>query len=713
MGALEIKNAKLRCGRCLDIRRLLIIPSITEPKIEIMCHCNKSIENLLDFFKEINNVTDIKLICSKCNKELIKHPRFCYDCLQVYCSKCCENHLPRINNNDDIPIRTSLIGHTTIHIEKLDYYCVDHQNEVFMAYCQQCLMNLCNECLREGTHKFHQVDLFSVIQPTNKEKEDVKNGIKKSEHKIERTNKKISTFCKLYKDDSRVKEIEEKYKLISEENNDILALMKFCFNLYKSSKLKNYSIIYNIIKNMKFNSKKLVITKQMTKEEKYNQIIKYFKKDALIFYRRKKTDIEKFESDNEQEEEDEKEEEKIKIKEKKEKKEKKLTNNNNYKNYNNNDYNNQEENEEQENEIIYELNDNDNNNDNNNVIENNENNNDDKNNIIENEENNIDENNIEDEENNNEENNENNYNENKEEENQEKDINENLKINEFQQEKNQYKNEFTKVNTDVNEHNLHPKKLKIPIIFNLPPKKESTSDIPRPKKLKMPSMFEKHQEEKKNEKPLQVKPTMIKTGTVSDINSKKDFLAQMLKKKSEIGMGFGGKINSDNNRKLSKEENKAPIQEKIEIIHDTNEGNTEEIINKVAVTNKKKKKPKRSKAFGFGEEFIELPKPKPKPEVIVENSENNENDDNNENKENTENIEIINNETNENIENNNQEDNIENNNIEKNIVNNNVEENVENNVEEFNQEEQNVLEENAQNEEQQDEGMNQIEENNE
>ena len=697
MGALEIKNAKLRCGTCLDIRRLLIIPSITEPKIEIMCHCNRSIENLLDFFKEIDKVTDIKLICSKCNKELIKHPRFCYDCLQVYCSKCCENHLPKAHNNDDIPIRASLVGHTTIHIEKLDYYCVDHQNEVFMAYCQQCLMNLCNECLKEGTHKYHQVDLFSVIQPTNKEKEDVINGIKKSEHKIERTKVKINNFCKMYKDDSRVKEIEEKFKFFSEQNNDILALMKYCFNLYKSSKLKNYSIIYNIIKNMKFNSKKLVITKQMTKEERYNQIIKYFKKDILIFYRRSKTDLEKFESDNEQEEEDEKKEEKIKTKEKKEKK---LSNNN----YNdNNDYNNQEENEEQENEIIYELNNDDNDNDNNNdnVIENDENNNDNENNIIENEENNIEENNIETEENNNEENYENNYNENKVEDNQENDLEENLKINEFQQEKNQNKNHFTKVNTDIKEHNPHPKKLKIPAIFNIPPKNESSNDIPRPKKLKMPSVFEKREEEKKIEKPLQVKPGIIKTGTGSDINSKKDFLAQMLKKKGEMGLGFGGKINGDNNRKLSKEENKvSPPQEKIEIIHDTNEGNTEEIINKVAVTNKKKKKPKRSKAFGFGEEFIELPKPKPKPEpeVIVENDEINEN------KENTENIEIINNETNNNIEINNQEEN---------IGNNYIEENVENSVEKFNQEEQNVLEENNQNEEQQDENINQMEENNE
>ena len=33
-------------------------------------------------------------------------------------------------------------------------------------------MNLCNECIKEGTHKSHHVDIFSVIEPNKKEKDN-------------------------------------------------------------------------------------------------------------------------------------------------------------------------------------------------------------------------------------------------------------------------------------------------------------------------------------------------------------------------------------------------------------------------------------------------------------------------------------------------------------------------------------------------------------
>ena len=131
-----------------------------------------------------------------------------------------------------------------------------------------------------------------------------------------RTKIKITNFCKENKDDDRIKEIEEKFKLIDEENNDILTIMKYSFNLYKSSKMKNYSIIYNLTKNMKFNLKKLKLDKTMTNEEKYKIIIKYLQKDVLILYRRSKENKEKFESDNEQDNYEEEE----KIEEKEEKK---------------------------------------------------------------------------------------------------------------------------------------------------------------------------------------------------------------------------------------------------------------------------------------------------------------------------------------------------------------------------------------------------------
>ena len=627
MGALEIRNKKLRCTRCLDIRRLLIIPSVKKPRIEIMCHCNKSVENFLEFCNEINKVTDIKLKCSKCGRELIKHPRLCYDCLLVYCSKCCDNHLPR-KDNDDVPIRASLVGHTTIHIEKLDYYCVDHQNDSFIGYCKECLMNLCNECIKEGTHKSHHVDIFSVIEPNKKEKDNIKNGIKKAENKNERNNKKITSFCKAHIDDDRTKEIEEKYKLISEENNDIIALLKYCLNLYKSSKLKNYSIIYNLIKNNKFNNKKFELEKASNEEEKYEMIFKYLKKDALILCKRSKVNKEKFELDDNKEQEDESEEE-IKEEEENPIKNFKISSNINNELYVSDSKENKNENDNNYEEDLYENADDD---DNNNNI----------------------------------------YQENKKEE--------NLNINQIINVNNKNKSNINEKNSQ-NKNNIQPKKFVMPTIF-VQTKDQKTvitsKDVPRPKKLKMPSMFEKHEEEKKPEKPLPAKfnlkmpsifekkeednkskekPGIINTGAVGNMGMKKDFLAQMMEKKKEMGMGIGGGTSGDNNYKMNKENpsENSHNKERTEIIQVSTEGNTEEVINKVVVMNKKKKKPKRAKAFGFGEEFIELPKPQPKPQEenneIKEQNENIENNENNEKKEINENINnenVNNNEINEN-----------------------------------------------------------------
>lgn len=616
MGALEIRNAKLRCPRCLDIRRLLIIPSIRKPKIEIMCHCNKSIENLLDFFNEINKVTDIKPVCSKCSKELIKHPRLCYDCLLIYCSKCCDNHLPK-QNNGDIPIRASLVEHTTIHIEKLDYYCVDHQNNTFIGYCQQCLMNLCNECIREGTHKSHHVDIFSIIKPTNKDKDDMKNGIKNSESKIERNNKKIFNFCRTHQDDKRTREIGDKYRLITEENNDILALLKYCFNLYKSSKLKNYSIIYNIIRNNKFNNKKLELENANTDEEKFEMIFNYLKRDALILYKRTKTNKEKFKSDDDNEEE---EEDDI-IDEGQEENSNTNISSNNKKFIENNS-------KEKQNEI--------------------DNNMEDKFNLYEN----VDEDN--DNINNNI------YQENNKEENQDN-IEENININKYKNSMEEINNK-SNVNSEQNINNEKPKKLKMPTIFNQPQNEKkdiSAKDVPRPKKLKMPSMFEKHEEEEKiSEKPLPIKANLkmpsifekkeeenkpkeragiIKTGAIGNMGTKKDFLAQMLEKKKEMGMGIGDRSTGDSNKDSIGTNNQN--KERNEIVQENNEGKAEEVINKVVVAKNKKKKPKRSKAFKFGEEFIEVPKPQPVVEIIEENIENKEQNDNTENNDNIENKE--------------------------------------------------------------------------
>ena len=575
MGALEIRNKKLRCINCLDIRRLLIIPGYPDPKIEIMCHCNKSEEYLLDYCSELKKITDFKLVCTKCGKEEIKHPRFCYECLAVYCSKCCNNHLPRKTGDEESLKRSSLKGHKTIHVEKLDFFCVNHQNENFIGFCQQCLMNICPQCIKEETHQYHQIELYSVIKMDKKSKDEVKKSLKKVERKIERSSKKIKAFCKKNKKNINVKEIEEEFKVCQEENEYILELIKYCYNLYDHSKNKNYSIIYNLIKNSKFNLKKLKIDKNLSTEEKAEFIQKYLKKDFFILYKRSKTNVEEFEVDNEEEQEeedDEKDDDKddnttytssqvstmnfSKIKPSEPKQEE-----NSYA-INNEPENNDEPQQEEENQVY--------------------------------------------------------------EEPQAQIIN----------------NSNTQTNNFSTQPKVEMKKIRMPMIFNQQQDKNPNPPphMPPPKKLKMPSMFEKKEEEKPPEKPLPAmakikmpsmfekkeednKPkeraAVISTGAKGNLGDKRGLLAQMMANKG----GMPGKPKMPAPDTV---DNNQPAEEKIEIVHESNEaGTTEEVLNKVAVTAKKKKKPRKAKAFSEGDENQEKPNPPPAPVENTNIQENN------------------------------------------------------------------------------------------
>ena len=586
MGALEIRNKKLRCINCLDIRRLLIVPGYPDPKIEIMCHCNRSEESLLDYCRELKKINDFKLVCQKCGKEEIKHPRFCYECLSVYCSKCCFNHLPRKTGEEDNARRASLVEHKTIHVEKLDFFCVNHQNENFIGYCQQCLMNICSLCIKEETHQYHQVELYTVIKASKKAKDDIKKSLKKAEKKIEKNNKIIKTFIKKNKKNLDLKEMEEEFKICSEENDDILELLKYCYELYDDSKEKNYSIIYNLIKNTGFNLKKLTLEKSNSNEEKAEAIMKYLKKDFFILYKRSKTNNEEFEINNE-EDQNEEEEEKDDDKEEEQQTGRPQSNTQVF---------------SMKKSVAYkpELNVA-------NVINENENENDLDSNPLPN----------------------------------------TAPQNFLQPEEHvDYENEVSNDNNNNNQNffkqqpKAEMKRIKMPPIFNSRPNNNPSPSFhqPAPKKLKMPSMFDKKEEEKKPEKPMpamgKIKmPSMfdkkeednkpkeragiINTGAGAHMGERQNFLKKMMENKGGMpGKPKNPEISADNN---------LPPEEKIEIVHESNEaGTTEEVLNRVAVTTKKKKKPRKAKFVVEGEENQEKPNPPPAPEENNNKQENNQ-----------------------------------------------------------------------------------------
>ncbi len=573
MGALEVQNKKLRCINCLEIRRLIIVPGYPNPKIKIMCRCNSSEESLLEYCSELNKITDFKLVCAKCGKEEIKHPRFCYECLAVYCSKCCNSHLPRRTGDEESFKRSSLTGHKTIHVEKMDFYCINHQTEEFKAYCQQCLINICPICLRDKTHEFHKVDYFEVIKIDKKAKEVIKKNMKKAEKKIEQNNKLIKAFIKKNKKNSNIKEVDEEFKVISQENDYILQLLKYSYDIYDHTKTKNYSIIYNLTKNSKFNLKTLKLDKTHNTEEKITDILKYFKKDVFILCRRDKTNPEEFEPDdgeNQDEEEDERDDEK--------------EDDTYYTQTSTQKFSQRKLSDPTKVETIsYNI--------------------------------------TNTEPNNNE-------------------VPFSAPMNFLQEKEELTNNEPEPENNTINNNipsqpKNEIKKLKMPMMFNKPEEKKPISNNPPPKKLKMPLMFEKREEEKKPEKPLPAKANLkmpsifekkeednkpkeraaiIKTGACGGLGGKKEMLAQMMANKGAAGKP---KIPSPS-------ESSQPEEEKIEIVHESNEtGSTEQVLNKVAVTTTKKKKPRRAKFFVEGEENQEKPKPPPAPPTENTNTEEN------------------------------------------------------------------------------------------
>ena len=128
----------------------------------------------------------------------------------------------------------------------------------------------------------------------------------------------------------------------------------------------------------------------------------------------------------------------------------------------------------------------------------------------------------------------------------------------------------------------------------------------------MPLMFEKKEEDNKPKE----RAAVISTGAKGNLGDRKDFLAQMMANKG--GMPGKPKIPAP-----EAVDNSQPAEEKIEIVHESNEaGTTEEVLNKVAVSTKKKKKPRKAKAFSDGDEGEEKPKPPPAPAEHVQENNN-------------------------------------------------------------------------------------------
>ena len=286
MGGLEVSNKSLRCERCLEIRRITIIPEYPEPKLKMECRCDTKEAKIFEFLNEYKKKENFKLKCAKCQNDNPKDPKYCYICQKIYCSKCCKDFHSQLSNlvtgeenNNDI---MKMIGHKVIGIDKVDYHCILHQNEKFIGFCKKCLLNFCQKCEEENLHKDHEVAIFSEIVLDLTKKTIVKGCINLCREKIEHNEKICKKIKKKIKNEENKNKISSLSKDNKKINESIVELIESLFEIYDKGKHINYSIIFNARKNSGFNIKKINFEKKGKEEEDALTLIEYLQNDFVL-----------------------------------------------------------------------------------------------------------------------------------------------------------------------------------------------------------------------------------------------------------------------------------------------------------------------------------------------------------------------------------------------------------------------------------------------
>ena len=289
MGGLEVSNKSLRCGKCLEIRRMTIIPEYPEPKLKMECRCDDKECKLYEFLTEYKKKENFKIKCAKCQTDNPKEPKYCYKCQKIYCVKCLDFHsqLSNLsvdtkegeNNNDDV---MNLIGHKVISIEKVDFHCILHENEKFIGFCKKCLLNFCQKCKDENLHKDHDICLFSEILLDHKKKVIIKGCIDRCHEKMEHNEKICKKIKKKIKNEENKNQLSSLVKENKKINEKILEYFEDMYEMYEKIKNRNYSIIFNARRNTRFNIDKITFDKKDIEEEDAVTLIEYLKNDFVL-----------------------------------------------------------------------------------------------------------------------------------------------------------------------------------------------------------------------------------------------------------------------------------------------------------------------------------------------------------------------------------------------------------------------------------------------
>ena len=272
MGNFNINSKTIRCEKCYSIRRITIEPKYPFPELQLECRCGGSRINIHHFLSELGKGDIYRIKCHKCFREQ-KTNMYCNDCKCIYCSNCLKDHNIQYVN----------YHHKLITPQKFDFYCIEHQNELYSSYCFNCEKNICNVCIKENKHLSHRVASYKSLCLSKNGKERFNEGLKLIELKLEYNTKVCNLILKKTKSEKTRNKINASLENNLRENKAIIQMLKYLIYIFDNVKNKNYNIIYNFVENLHFNVIRLKFNKNTSLEEDTKSLIDYLNSDLILY----------------------------------------------------------------------------------------------------------------------------------------------------------------------------------------------------------------------------------------------------------------------------------------------------------------------------------------------------------------------------------------------------------------------------------------------
>ena len=267
----NLQSNTLRCENCFSLRRMTIEPKLPQSFIIFECRCGSSRINMQHFLSELHKGNFYKVQCYKCSKE-DKNSIYCNNCNYLLCSSCYQSHIANNTNKN----------HKFISPSKLDFYCIQHQKELLVAYCFDCSVNFCKICENENIHSKHNFCLYKHLILNKKEKKILKQKLKYAQIKLEYNTKVTALLSKKLESEDMKKKLSKAERNNFKENQNLLEVLNFMLYVYDNSKNKNYSIIHNVVKNINLNINRYKFSKNTSVDMDAELLLGYFEEDLIL-----------------------------------------------------------------------------------------------------------------------------------------------------------------------------------------------------------------------------------------------------------------------------------------------------------------------------------------------------------------------------------------------------------------------------------------------